>query len=242
MSEPPGGDARPRPPYGGVRGPSAAAHGRGRRAAGRRHRRRSPPGSTWRRWGSLPGRTGVLIVTVGAVLGGLVTALTGSAPGLALGVFVIGGTAAAVLAVRPRAVYLVIPVPALCYMAAATVAGLIEINARGIGASSTTLAVSAAQWMASGFPAMIAATVLAVAAAAARWPFRRPAPRGPRYPPPTAGAVRPRHRSRRDPDHPAAAGSRAVPRPRAGADAPAAWIDARRSWSGARRDDDRRSG
>jgi hypothetical protein len=123
----------------------------------------------------------------GAALGGLVTVLTGSAPGLALSVFVITATAAAVLAVRPRAVYLVIPVPALAYLAAAAAAGLVEINRQAAGISLTTLAVSAAQWLASGFLAMIAATVLAIAAAAARRPRRRPGPRGSGYPPAAHG-------------------------------------------------------
>jgi hypothetical protein len=170
-----------------------------------------------RRWGSLPARTGILIVIVGAALGGVVTAATGSAPGLALGVFVIGGTAAAVLAVRPRSVYLIIPVPALSYMVAAAAAGLVEINGQAAGASLTTLAVSAAQWMASGFLAMTGATMLVIATVAARWPSRRPGPRGPGSPPPNAGAGRPRHRAQRDTDDPAAAGPRAVPSPRAGA-------------------------
>jgi hypothetical protein len=156
-----------------------------------------------------------------AAIGGLVTVATGSAPGLPLGVFVIGGTAAAVLAVRPRSVYLIIPLPALSYMVAAAAAGLVEIKGQAAGASLTTLAVGAAQWMASGFLAMATATLLAIATAAARWPFRRPDPRGrdprgPGYPPPNARARRPRHRAQRDTDDPAAAGPGAVPRPRAG--------------------------
>jgi len=157
----------------------------------------------------------------GAAIGSLLTAASGNAPGLALGIFVIGGTAAAVLGVRPRSVYLIIPVPALSYMVAATAAGLVEIKGQAAGASLTTLAVGAAQWMASGFLAMATATLLAIATAAARWPFRRPAPRGPDprgpgYPPPNVRGGRPRHRARRDTDDPAVAGPRAVPRPRAG--------------------------
>ena len=231
MSEPPRGNTGTRPLYGGERGPSAGARGRDRGVAGQSRHRSPPPASTprrgspqrgsrrpgSRRWGSLPGRTGILIVIGGAVLGGLVTAATRSTPGSALGIFVIGATAAAVFAVRPRAVHLVIPVPALSYMAAATAAGLVEINGHAAGTFTTTLAVSAAQWMASGFVSMTAATVLAIAATAARWPFRRPAPRDTGYPPPTARAGRPQHRPRRDADGPAAAGSGPVPHPRRGA-------------------------
>jgi hypothetical protein len=166
------------------------------------------------RWGSLLGRAGILIVIGSAAIGGLVTAATGSPPGLELGVFVVGGTAVAVLAVRPRSVYVLIPAPALCYMVAATAAGLVEIKGQAAGASLTTLTVGAAQWMASGFLTMATATLLAIATAAARWPYRRPDPR--RYPPPSARAGRPRHRVQRDTDDQAAAGRRPVPRPRAG--------------------------
>jgi hypothetical protein len=168
------------------------------------------------RWGSLLGRAGILIVIGSAAIGGLVTAATGSPPGLELGVFVVGGTAVAVLAVRPRSVYVLIPAPALCYMVAATAAGLVEIKGQAAGASLTTLTVGAAQWMASGFLTMATATLLAIATAAARWPYRRPDPRRPGYPPPSARAGRPRHRVQRDTDDPAAAGRRPVPRPRAG--------------------------
>jgi hypothetical protein len=170
-----------------------------------------------------------------AVLGGIVTAATGNAPGLALDVFVIGGTAVAVLAVRPRSVFLIIPVPALCYLAAATAAGLVEISGQAAGATPTTLAVGVAQWMASGFLAMTTATLLAIATAAGRWPSRRRGPRGSGHPPPSARAGhpppsaraghpppsaragRPRHRVQRDTDDPAAPGPRPVPSPRAGA-------------------------
>jgi hypothetical protein len=215
MSELPGSDAATRPLHGGARGPSAAARDRDRAVAGQPHRRGTPPGPMPRRWGSLPGRTGILIVISGAALGALVTAATGSAPGLALDVFVIGATAAAVLAVRPRSVYLIIPVPALSYLVAATAAGLVDIHGQAAGASLATLAVGAAQWMASGFLAMTAATLLAIAAAVARWSLRRYGPRGPGYPPSNAGAGRPRHRAR-DTDDPAAAGPPRVPSPRPG--------------------------
>jgi hypothetical protein len=215
MSEPSGDDTGSRHLYGGAREPSAAARGRDLGVAG--HRRRPPAGYRLRRWGSLPARTGILLVLLGAVLGSLVTAATGSTPGLALGAFVVGGTAAAVLAVRARSVYLIIPVPALSYMVAATAAGLVNLHGQASGVSVTTLAVSAAQWMANGFLAMTTATLLAIAAAVARWPFRRPVPRGQGNPPPSARAGRPRHRVQRDADDPAAAGPRAVPRPRTGA-------------------------
>lgn len=105
-----------------------------------------------------------------------------------LGVFLVTGTVAGALAVQPRAVYLIIPVAALAYVAAAAMAGLIHDWATDT--SLTALAISAAQWIASGFLAMTAATVLAIAITPARWRGSKRRPRGHR--PPAAGAGRSR--------------------------------------------------
>jgi hypothetical protein len=118
-------------------------------------------------WGSLTGRGGVCIVLGGAALGALITALAGTGPGPVLGVSLVAATLAAALAIQPRAVYRIIPVPALAYAATATVAGV--IGDRAASASHTALAVSAAQWIASGFLPMTAATLLAIAVTAIRW-------------------------------------------------------------------------
>jgi hypothetical protein len=101
-----------------------------------------------------------------AALGALATVLAGSEPGPLLGVLLIAGTAAAALAVAPRNAYLIIPVPALAYVVAATAAGLVHDQATDT--SRAALTVSAVQWIASGFLAMSAATVLAIAIAATR--------------------------------------------------------------------------
>ena len=122
------------------------------------------------RWGSRPGRLGVVVVIGCAALGTLVTVVAGTDPGPVLGAAVVAGTAAAAVAVRPRSVYLIIPVPALAYVAGATVAGL--IHDRADDTSLTGLAVHAAQWIASGFVAMSIATLLAIAATAVRRPRR----------------------------------------------------------------------
>jgi len=122
------------------------------------------------RWGSRPGRLGVFVVTGCAALGTLVTVAAGTEPGPVLGAAVVAGTAAAALAVRPRSVYVIIPVPALAYVAAATVAGL--IHDRAGDTSLTGVAVHLAQWIASGFVAMSIATLLAIAATGVRWPRR----------------------------------------------------------------------
>lgn len=90
----------------------------------------------------------------------------GGQPGNLLGAFIVAGTLAASLAVRPQAVYLLIPVPALAYPVAAAAAGL--ANGQADGKSHAALAVGAAQWVAGGFLAMSVATILAIAVTVAR--------------------------------------------------------------------------
>lgn len=138
----------------------------------RRRLRSHLPGAAARRgWGTLPGRLGVLIVAGGASLGMLVCLLAGSDPGSVLGVPVVVATAAAVFAVEPAAVYVIIPVPALAYTAAALITGV--VHDRADVASAMGAAVGGAQWIATGFLAMTAATVLAAAVTVARWPRGR---------------------------------------------------------------------
>ena len=185
MPTPPGYNADPRPlyrgapgPYPGVRGPGlvmrAQMHGRDpvtpqgySVTRGQMHRRPSPPGPLPSWWGSLTARGGVCIVLGGAALGALITVLAGTGPGPVLGVSLVAATLAAALAIHPRAVYRIIPVPALAYVATVTVAGL--IGDRVASTSHAALALSAAQWIASGFLPMTVATLLAIALTAIRW-------------------------------------------------------------------------
>jgi hypothetical protein len=118
-------------------------------------------------WGTRPGRLGVFAVIGATLLGLVITLLARTEPGVILGVFVVVGTVAAALAVRPGAVYLIFPVPALAYAVAAVIAGL--VHDRGVDTSHTALAISAAQWIAGGFVAMTVATGLAVLIAGYRW-------------------------------------------------------------------------
>ena len=92
---------------------------------------------------------------------------TASAPGFLLGAFVVIGTVAAALAVRPRAGRMIFPVPVLCYLVAALLTGVIYNHSAD--ASKTALAIGAAQWVASGFFAMAVATILAVVLITVRW-------------------------------------------------------------------------
>jgi hypothetical protein len=126
------------------------------------------------RWGSLPARRGIVVVLSATAIGVVGSLLTGSAPGAVLGILLIAGSAAAGIGVHLRQAYLIFPVPALAYVVAATVIGL--FHDRGADISHTALAVSAAQWFASGFPWMAAATILVIAITAARWLARRHQP------------------------------------------------------------------
>jgi hypothetical protein len=109
----------------------------------------------------------VFTVIGGALLGALVTIFLGREPGFALGLLVFLATVVAVFVVRPKAAYLVIPVPALAYVAAAVLTGY--LHDRGTDTSHTALAISAVQWIADGFVAMAASTALATLVAATRW-------------------------------------------------------------------------
>jgi 4-amino-4-deoxy-L-arabinose transferase-like glycosyltransferase len=120
-----------------------------------------------RRWGMMPGRFGVCVVIGSAAAGALLTALSNQEPGGVLGVFLVVGAIVAALAVRPRVGYLIIPVPALAYLVTAVIAGL--IHDRAVDGSKTALVINAAQWIAGGFVAMSAATLLVIVITAARW-------------------------------------------------------------------------
>ena len=124
--------------------------------------------------GTHPGRMGIGLVIGGTSTGLLVTLLAGLGPGTVLGIFLLAGTVAGALAVRPRAVYLLIPVPPLAYVVAATLAGL--VHDRAADSSHAALAISAARWMASGFLAMTTATLLAIVVTAVRWAAGRRRP------------------------------------------------------------------
>lgn len=146
-------------------GGGALGAGPGSKSADVEFERRVPHG-----WGSRPGRLGVFTIIAAALLGAAVTAISGRDPGLILGVFVIVGTVIAATIVRLRAVYIIFPVPALAYVAAAVIAGL--IHDRATDTSNTGLALNGVQWIAAGFVTMITATILAIVIAAGRWLWR----------------------------------------------------------------------
>jgi hypothetical protein len=119
------------------------------------------------RWGSLQGGLGVCIIVAGAAVGAIITMVTRSAPGFALGFFVVVATITAAFAVRPRAGRMIFPVPVLSYLVAALASGV--IFSRTAAGSRTTLAIGAAQWVADGFFAMAIATAAALVIIGVRW-------------------------------------------------------------------------
>jgi hypothetical protein len=118
-------------------------------------------------WGALQGGLGVCIIVASTAIGAIVTMVTDAMPGGLLGAFVVIGTIAAALAVRPRAGRMLLPVPVLSYLVAALVSGV--IYNRGTGSSKTALAIGAAQWIADGFFPMALATAAAIVIIVIRW-------------------------------------------------------------------------
>lgn len=113
-----------------------------------------------RGWGTLPARSGVLIMTAGAAVGAFATILVSTEPGTTLGVCLVAGALAGAFAVHSRAAYRLIPVPAIVGFVAALLAGV--VHDRAADTSRTLLAINAFGWMAGGFVAMAVATAVTV--------------------------------------------------------------------------------
>jgi Domain of unknown function (DUF6542) len=165
------GGAGPRSRPGGESGRRAGAPAPAPTRAGA-----SSPTQPGRSRGSRQGRLGVAIVAGGAAIGAGATIATDGEPGLLLGLFLIAATIVAALVVALRSAYVLIPVPALAYTAAALLAGYVHDRST-VDTSLTGLAVSAVQWIADGFFAMSAATLIAILVPAGRWMFTGPGAR-----------------------------------------------------------------
>jgi hypothetical protein len=121
--------------------------------------------------GKLPPWGAVLILAAAAIVGMVGTLAMGHDPGSLLGFLVVAGAVVAALTVRPGAVYQIIPLPALTYLIASVITG--AYHDRAIDTSKTQLGINFLQWIASGFLAIIAATILVIVIAGARWVLRR---------------------------------------------------------------------
>ncbi len=106
-------------------------------------------------------------MTAGAAAGSFGTIVAGTEPGTVLGVLLSAGALAGTVAVRRRAAYRLLPVPAIAGFAAALLAGL--VHDRAADTSRTVLAINALGWMSGGFVAMAAATVVTVLVVVARY-------------------------------------------------------------------------
>lgn len=106
-------------------------------------------------------------------MGAFAAIVTGHGPGTLLGVVLIAGTLAGVLAVHPKAAYRLVPVPALAGFAAALLAG--AVHDRAVDTSHTEVALNALGWMSGAFVSIAAATVITLVVAVARfvWHARR---------------------------------------------------------------------
>ena len=106
-------------------------------------------------------------------MGAFATIIAADGPGTLLGVVLIAGALAGVLAVQPKAAYRLVPVPALAGFAAVLLAG--AVHDRAIDTSHTEVALNALGWMSDGFVSIAAATGVTLVVAVARfvWPAQR---------------------------------------------------------------------
>jgi hypothetical protein len=117
--------------------------------------------------GRLSTRTAVLLLAGATVAGVLLTLIAGQEPGLLLGFFVIVGTLAAVGGIRRSAAYLLFPMPAIAFLVAAVLTGIVHDSR--MTSSTAGLATSFLQWIAGIFVPMVTATVIAVLIGGVRW-------------------------------------------------------------------------
>jgi hypothetical protein len=93
-----------------------------------------------------------------ALIGAIGTVATHDDPGFLLGFMIIVGACIAALCIRRKAVYVLIPLPALTYLVLAVLTGY--IHDRSLGTSTTALASDFTQWLSGGFTGICVATVL----------------------------------------------------------------------------------
>ena len=125
----------------------------------------------------------MLVLVAAALLGVVLTLLTGHDPGFLLGFFVVIGAIVAMLGVRRGAIYLFFPLPALILFLSALVVGAVHdrsletTNGLGVG-------VGFLQWVAGVFFPMCIATAVTLVIGGARWLLGRQLVTGNYAPPP----------------------------------------------------------
>ena len=120
------------------------------------------------RWiGSLPVK-GAVLVFAGAVLAGtILTIVMGQEPGFLLGLGLVLGSVAATAAVRRGGAHKFIPLPALAYLVAATLAGMAHDSTNLT--TSRQFLLDFLTWIGGSFVAVTASTILVVLIALTRW-------------------------------------------------------------------------
>jgi hypothetical protein len=111
------------------------------------------------RWiGRFSVKRALTVYFVIAVLGAVATLVTNKDPGGLLGNTIVVGAVIAALTIRRRALYLLIPLPALTYLVLAVLTGLVHDNAADT--STTQLALNFLQWIGNGFFSLCVGTIL----------------------------------------------------------------------------------
>lgn len=124
------------------------------------------------RWmGALRTRSALYILLGAAVVGVVGTLMAGTEPGNMLGLLIIIGSVLAALGIRRRAIYLLIPLPALALFCSAVLTGYVHDNS--IETTKAELGATFLQWIANVFVAMCAATILVLVIGAGRWLLSR---------------------------------------------------------------------
>lgn len=179
----------------------------------------------------------MLIFFCAGVVGAIGTVAAHRDPGFLLGFMIIVGSAIAALCIRRKAVYLLIPLPALTYLVLAFVTGYIHDHA--MGTSKTALASDAAQWLGGGFIGIVVATVLVLLIFGARLLASRQLVSGQFS---MSGQHSPGERFPRVPMSPPSRSDRGPRRDRAPWDNPDPWNDRGGAGEDSRDASDRRSG
>jgi len=114
---------------------------------------------------------GILIIAAATLLGVIATIVTKKDPGTILGVLIIVGALAAAVGVRYSTAYILIPIPALAWVAGAGIAGY--VHDRSLLTGSIGYGSQAAVWMAAGFTWMVIAIIAVIVVAAGRYGWAR---------------------------------------------------------------------
>jgi hypothetical protein len=123
------------------------------------------PGLRW--IGRLPVGRATALFTLAVLLGMIATIVMGQEPGFLLGFCLVAGSVAAAATVRRGRAYAFIPLPAVAYLIASTLAGYVHDSSALT--SSKAYVVNFLVWIGGSFVAVTASTVLVVLIALVRW-------------------------------------------------------------------------